>query len=259
MTQFVLPSASPKQLLEQNFGLGKITILYSRPSLKGRSVFGENSLLAPIGNLWRTGADSSTQITFSDTVYVGNTAIEPGTYSLFSIPNINTWELILNNGTKGIGAYNVAEDVVRLTVPVKQKAESTETFTINLERIGFESCTLQISWANVEVAINLTTKIVDRLKDSYKEQLAAEVKPHFRAASFYHLLGDDNLKALEQATIALQGNDGAYYMHYLKASIEKALGRNDEAKVSAQKTMQAAIAAGSYDYQRLANDLLSSL
>ena len=259
MAQFTLPSASPKQMLIQDFGLGKITILYSRPSLRGRSVFGENSLLAPIDSLWRTGADSCTQITFSDTVIIADTVIESGTYSLFSIPGINTWELILNKGIKGIGAYNSDDDVIRLSVPVKQQSNYTETFTINLQQIGFESCVLQLSWASVEIELTIETKIVERLKESYEEQLQSETKPHFMAAYFYHLLGNDNQKALDEITVALENNSGAYYMHYLKSRIEIALGKKDEAKSSAQNTLEAAIAAGSSDYQRLANDLLSHL
>jgi len=259
MNLFSLPSASPKQTLVQDFGLGKITISYSRPSLRGRTVFGENSLLAPLGKLWRNGADGPTLVTFSDNITIGDTFIEASTYSIFVIPSATTWEIIINKGLKGIGAYSEQDDVLRITAPIKEKNESTETFTINIQQLSFENCTLQFSWANVLVDITVKTQIVERLHQSYEVQLASENKPHFSAAYFYFLLGNNHSKALEQVNIALEGNAGAYYMHYLKALIEFTMGDLEAAKHSANNTLAAANAAGSADYTRLANDLLTKL
>ena len=92
-----------------------------------------------------------------------------------------------------------------------------------------------------------------------KKQLASESKPHFQAAYFYHLLGNDNKKALNHISIALQNNPDAYYMHYLKTNIEAAIGDIDAAKQSAHKTLEAAVAAGSDDYKRLAEDIIAKL
>jgi tetratricopeptide (TPR) repeat protein len=256
---FLLPSASPRQMIVQDFGLGKIKIAYSRPSIKGRTVFNDNSLLAPLGKLWRTGADNPTLITFSDNVIINNTPIEASTYSLFTIPNATTWVLILNKGIKGIDTYKKADDLLRLTVPVKEMADSTETFTINVQQLHYESCMIQLSWSNVSVEFVVTTNIVDRLNKSYEAQLESEKKSHFSAARFYHHLGNDNNKALEQISISLQNNPDAYYMHYLKSVIEFSMGDNETARQSAQKTLEAAITAGSDDYKRLAENMLTKL
>ena len=259
MSIFTLPSASPKQTLIQEFGLGKITIVYSRPSLRGRTVFGNNSILAPSGKLWRTGANNATLITFSDNVTIGNTFIEASTYSIYTIPSVNTWEIILNKGIGGIATYNKVDDLVRLTVPVKENLANKETFTINVQQIGYENCTIQLGWSNVLVEFGVSTKIVERLNKSYELQLASETKPHFQVAYFYHVLANDNNKALEQANIALQNNPEAYYIHYLKTNIEASIGNVEGAKESAKKTLETATAAGSEDYKRLAEDLLSKL
>ena len=259
MTQFTLPSASPKQTLVQDFGLGKISITYSRPSLRGRTVLGNNSLLAPFDKMWRTGADACTLITFSDDVAIQNTAIEAGTYSLFSIPGAATWELILNKGNKGIGAYNKEDDILRFSVPVTNIDVSTETFTINVQQISYESCTIQLNWANVLVNFTVNTSIVERLKSSYEAQLTSENKPHFYAAYFYHLLGNDNAEALKNVDIALESNPNAYYMHYLKSMVEAAIGNKEAAIESANKTLSTAIAANSNDYKRLAENMLLKL
>jgi hypothetical protein len=259
MKVFTLPSSSPKQTITQDFGLGKISISYSRPSLGGRKVFDNNSLLAPLRKLWRTGADNPTLITFSDDVKIGNEYIEASTYSLFTIPNTETWEIILNKGIGGIGAYKSSDDVVRITVPVKQNLSTKETFTIDIQQIQYESCMIQLCWANVLVEFSVTTSIVERLQKSYEAQLALESKPHFPAAKFYHSLGNDQEKALNHINIALQNNQGAYYMHYLKCNIEMAIGEVEAAKQSAQKTLEAAIAAGSDDYKRLAEEIITKL
>ena len=259
MKIFTLPSASPKQTIIQDFGLGKISISYSRPSLRGRSVFGNNSLLAPLGKMWRTGADNATLITFSDNVTIGNKLIEASTYSIFTIPGKETWEIILNKSIRGIAAYKEEDDVVRMTVPVQENLLNKETFTINIQQIQYESCAIQLGWANVMVEFSVNTNIVERLHKSYEKQLASESKPHFQAAYFYHLLGNDNKKALNHISIALQNNPDAYYMHYLKTNIEAAIGDIDAAKQSAHKTLEAAVAAGSDDYKRLAEDIIAKL
>ena len=259
MNLYTLPSSSPKQTFVQDFGLGKITIAYSRPSLRGRTVFGENSLLAPLGKLWRTGADASTLITFSDDVIIGDTNILANTYSLFVIPQASSWEIIINKGVNGISAYTEQEDVLRMTVPVKKVVDFVETFTINLQNLSYESCTIQLSWGNALAEVTVETKIIERLKHSYEVQLASDNKPHFPAAYFYHLLGNDNTKALQHVNIALESNASAYYMHYLKTIIEFALGDLEAAKASANKTLVTAIEAGSDDYKRLAENILVTL
>ena len=187
MNLFTLPSSSPKQNLVQDFGLGKITITYSRPSLRGRSVFGENSLLAPFGKIWRTGADASTLITFSDDVTIGEKNIVASTYSLFVIPQASIWQIIINKGLNGITAYTEQEDVLRITIPAKEITNYNETFTINLQQLSYENCLMQFSWGNVMAEFTVETKIIERLHQSYEAQLASETKPHFSAAYFYHL------------------------------------------------------------------------
>ena len=99
--QVKMPAASPTQTLIQDFGLGKIEIVYSRPSLKGRAAFGNGSLLAPTGIVWRTGANGATKVTFSDPVTIGNTTLAAGSYGLFTIPGEKEWTIIFNSNSKG--------------------------------------------------------------------------------------------------------------------------------------------------------------
>ena len=121
--QVKMPAPSPTQTLIQDFGLGKIEIVYSRPSLKGRPVFGKGTLLAPYGQVWRTGANGATKVTFSDAVTIGGKVLPAGPYGLFTIPGENEWTIIFNTNSKGWGSfdYKEAEDVVRLTVNLKSQ------------------------------------------------------------------------------------------------------------------------------------------
>src|SRR5215469_8987211 len=119
--QVQLPQLSPTASITQNFGIGKVTLVYSRPSIKGRTVFMENSDLAPLGKLWRTGANAATRLTFTDKVNFGGKDLDTGSYVLYTIPGSSEWEIILNKGlnNNGTDGYKESEDVVRFKVPVE--------------------------------------------------------------------------------------------------------------------------------------------
>jgi hypothetical protein len=126
---FKMPQASSAQTLTQEFGLGKITLNYSRPNTKGRKIFGG---LEPYGQVWRTGANSATVITFTDDVTIEGNKVPAGEYALFSIPGASEWTIILNKAAKQWGAYEYkqADDVLRFKVKAGKTAEPVETFTM---------------------------------------------------------------------------------------------------------------------------------
>ena len=170
-----MPSSSPRQLLTQDFGLGKISIHYSRPLTKGRTVLAENSLLAPLGKLWRFGADAATQISFTDEVELEGKKILAGTYLVFAIPQETKWEIIFNTDIAGgVRGYDEVNNVLAVEVPVHQTSVFADTFTIQLHSLTYETCVLEINWANISVAIRLRTQIVDRLRESFNVQMQGE-------------------------------------------------------------------------------------
>ena len=113
--QLKTPAPSPTQTIKQDFGLGSIELSYSRPAMKGRKIFGD---LVPFGNVWRTGANSATLLTFSDEVTIGGKKIAPGKYGLLSIPGKDSWTLIISKQTDvtSPAAYKAESDVVRVDV-----------------------------------------------------------------------------------------------------------------------------------------------
>ena len=264
MAQVKMPAASPAQTLTQEFALGKIEIVYSRPSLKGRSVFGTGSLLAPIGDVWRTGANGATKLTFSDPVNIGNKTIPAGSYGLFTIPGASEWTIIINTNSKGWGSfdYKEAEDVVRFKVAPVTTGSSTETFTIGIDDITAQTATIYLNWGKTKVNIPISTDIKPAVRAQIEAATtAATVNPNVyqSAATFYLELDHDYNKALMYADKAIAANAKAYWLHLLKAKIQVALKDKKGAKASAETCKQMATEAKNMDYVRSADEILKSL
>jgi len=128
--------ASPRGKLTQQVGLTQVTVDYGRPGVKGRTIFGE---LEPFGQVWRTGANGCTTITFDSNVQVGGQDVPKGTYSLYTIPGKESWTFILNKNTTlwGASGYDPAEDQMRFETKVQPLSDLRETLTIDFA--GFHS------------------------------------------------------------------------------------------------------------------------
>ena len=170
-SQFTLPAASPRQKVEQQFSMSKITVDYGRPGVKGRKIFGD---LVPFGKVWRVGANSSTKITFEQSVNFGGKSVSAGTYGLFVIPTEKEWKVILNKDSQQWGAYTFDEklNVVDVTLPVQKLAEKQEWFVIELNPVDENAVNLVMKWDFTKVELPLkigkpetVSKIVEKLKE----------------------------------------------------------------------------------------------
>ncbi|MCQ4034897.1 DUF2911 domain-containing protein [Kaistella montana] len=170
-SQFTLPAASPRQKVEQQFSMSKITVDYGRPGVKGRKIFGE---LVPFGKVWRAGANSSTKITFEQSIDFGGKVVPAGTYGLFVIPTEKEWKVILNKDSQQWGAYSYDEklNVIEVTVPVLKLSEMQEVFEIALNPKDENAIDLVFKWENTKVIVPLKTgkpetvaKITEKLKE----------------------------------------------------------------------------------------------
>ncbi|MEK0413545.1 MAG: hypothetical protein RL070_1033 [Bacteroidota bacterium] len=261
--QIKMPQASTTQKITQDFGMGSIELTYSRPNIKGRTALKEKSELAPLGSLWRLGANAATKIKFTDKVTIGGTELEAGTYVIYAIPGKEIWDVIINKGVNnwGTDGYKEAEDVVRVKVKAQKAANFAETFTMQFENIAAETCELHMAWAGVQVAVPISTNIKDRVRAQVEKALAADAvqaNTYNTAASFYYEFDKDYNKALVNITKAVEANKEAYWMFLLKARIEKALGDKVSAKASAQKCIDIATGKNA-DYVTFANELIKSL
>jgi len=262
--QVKMPAASPTQTLIQDFGLGKIEIVYSRPSLKGRSVFGKGSLLAPIGIVWRTGANGATKVTFSDPVTIGDKTLAAGSYGLFTIPGEKEWTIIFNSNSKGWGSfsYTESEDVVRVKAVPETTSNSTETFTIGIGEITPETASLYLKWGKTLVGISIKTDIKPVIRKQIEASTSgatANGAAYQAAANFYFDMDKDYDKALVYVDKAIALDAKAYWLYLLKAKTLKELGDKKGAKASAETCIKLAEAGKNADYVRSANEVIASL
>ena len=262
--QIKMPAASPTQTLIQDFGLGKIEIVYSRPGLKGRAAFGNGTLLAPTGIVWRTGANGATKVTFSDPVTIGDKTLAAGSYGLFTIPGENEWTVIFNTNSKGWGSfeYKEAEDVVRIKVKPELTSNNTETFTIGVGNINPETATIYLKWAKTMVNIPIKTDIKSTIRKQVEASTSAATvtsAAYQAAANFYFDMDNDYAKALANVNKAIDATPTAYWLFLLKAKAQKKLGDKKGAKASAEACIKMATEGKNMDYVRSANDVIASL
>ncbi len=186
LAQLDLPRPSPKATVSQTVGLTDVTITYCRPAVKGRVIWGG---LVPYDQVWRTGANEATTITFSDEVTVDGTKLPAGTYGLFTIPGKDEWTVIFNKGAKQWGAYEYkqAEDVLRIKVK-PHGDEFREMLTMWFPTVATESATVAICWEKLTVPFTIKVDTNAKVLASARKAIA-EAKPDdwrtsYRAAAF---------------------------------------------------------------------------
>lgn len=258
------PAPSPAATVKQRFGLTDIEVNYSRPSMRGRVIFGG---LESYGKIWRTGANSATKVTFSTPVKFGGTEVPAGSYALFSIPGRDEWTVILNKVTGQWGAYSydAANDVARVqTAPVTLSAP-VETFTISLDDLANgASATLSLAWENTRASVRIDTDVVGSLVPQIESALASpgEKAPYAQAAMFYLENNLDLKKALTWMDAAIAANPKAFYLVYRKALILEKMGDKAGAIATSEASLaEAEKATGAIkdEYIRLNKALLARL
>jgi hypothetical protein len=258
VAQVRMPAPSPTQTIKQDFGLGTIEVVYSRPGAKGRKIFGD---LVPFNKLWRTGANAATSIHFSEPVELNGKKIDTGTYVLYSIPNLDNWDIILNTGVKNWGTENYKEndDICRFKVePVKMK-NKLETFTMQFANVKPESCELQLMWDKTLVSIPIVANVKDKIKAQIDAAMLTEKKPYWQAAQYYNEYEHNLNKALDNCSKAFEDNNKAYWILLYKAKIQKEMGDNAGAMASSKKSLELATEAKNDDYVKMNEELQRKL
>lgn len=250
-----LTALSPTQTIEQDFSLSKINLSYSRPSARGRKVFGE---VVPFGKVWRTGANKATTIKFGEDVMIDGQALKAGEYSVHSIPEAAEWTLIFNsNLAANSSTYKPEEDVLRVKAKVAKTASPVETFTIEFSDVTTTSANLVFKWENTSVTLKIVTAVNQDalIMASIDEAMKGEKKPYFQAASYYSQTKRDPKQALVWATEAYKADTNAFYMEYLKAKLQLELKDYAGALKSAEHSKAVAAKSKNDDYVKN-NDVL---
>jgi hypothetical protein len=256
--QLKMPSPSPEQTIHQNFGLSAIDISYSRPSAKGRKIFGD---LVPYDKAWRTGANGPTTITFGDEVTIGDKSIAPGKYGFIAIPGKTSWTLVITSQLNIVGTadYKQENDIVRVTAKPVTLPQSVETFSMQFENITNSSCELWLKWEKTAVALSIKTDVDAKVMQGIEKAMSQDDPPYFQAAYYYFTNNKDLHKAEEWAKMATEKNPDAYYMFYLLAQIQAKNGEKTAAIASANKSIELSKQNKRDDYIDLNNKLLKTL
>lgn len=251
-----MPQPSSGQTLIQDFGLGKITVKYSRPNTKGRKVFGE---LEPYGSVWRTGANSATVITFTEDVTFEGKPVPAGEYALFTIPGKGDWTVILNKTTNQWGAYDYkeAEDFLRVSVKPLTLKDKVETFKIDFAEVNPTKAVLTMAWDHTLIPVNLSTDIDTKVMASIDEAMKGEKKPYFQAATYYLENGKDLNKALEWMNAAEAADPKGPWIRLWKGRVQLKMGDKKGAAASAEAGIKLATEAKNPEYIRLNTALLT--
>lgn len=250
--QINTPAASPSTTISQGIGLTKITIDYSRPSVKGRKIFGD---LVPFGKIWRTGANKITSIKFDDDVVVNGTAVKAGSYGLYTIPTATEWTVILNTDDKQWGSYGYdnKKDVYRFKVkPVKSKY-FVEQMAIDIEGVNPTTSDIVIKWENTEAKFRVEQMVDAKIMAEIEEKTSkpdATLDTYFSAADYYYQKGIHLDKALVWANKVIEQNK-EYWAYQLVARVAAKQGNCAVALPNAEKSMELAKKAGDDAYIKL--------
>lgn len=256
--QLRTPQPSPSQTVKQDFGIGNIELSYSRPAVRGRKVFGD---LVPYGNVWRTGANNPTLLTFSEEVTVGGTKVPAGKYGLLSIPDKDNWTLILTKqlDVTSPAAYKQESDVVRVSAKTVTLKDPVETFTIQFANVKPASTDLQIMWDNVAVTMPITMDVDGKVMAQINNAMNRDNRPYFQSAMYYLENGKDLNQAITWLDKAIEQQPNAFWIHHQRANALARAGKKAEARTAAQKSIELAKAANNGDYVRLNEKLLADL
>jgi hypothetical protein len=238
------PAPSPACTLKQRVGLTDVEIVYSRPSVRGRKIFGA---MIPYGEVWRTGANSATRITFSTDVKLQGAALPAGAYEFFTIPGKEEWTIIVQKlpekASWGAYTYKKENDTARMTAKPVTIPTPIESFSFGIGDLRDTSATIYLAWENTRVPLKLEVDTVGMLMPKIKEAMAAEGAKTWNFYSGAASLLYDNNGDLEQAlkwvdeSIKLRADYPGTLL--LKTRILVKLGRNAEAKTTAAKAIEA--------------------
>lgn len=252
--QIRTPQPSPASTVKQKVGLTDIEIEYSRPSKRGRVIFGD---LVPYGELWRTGANKNTTITTSDILIFGGDTLQAGTYALFTTPIENdSWDILIYKGTDNWGTPDrVEKDLIALQLKGKvRKVENiTESLTIGVNNLTSDGASIEIMWDQLIVSIPFTVGTKTQVMDNIKKVMAGpSADDYYKAADYYYAEKNDLPQALEwiNKSFELRGEE-PFWMLRKKALIQAELGMYEEAIQTAKKSIEGAKAAEYDNYVKM--------
>lgn len=256
--QIQTPQPSPFSKVEQTVGLTEVSLEYSRPNMRGRTIFGD---LVPYGRVWRLGANANTKITFSTNVTVGGKELKAGTYALFAIPNENNWDVVFYSSAENWGAPQELDEskiAAKVKVETYKLPMDIETFTMSFDDLSSTGATLGMMWANVYAGVKFevpTDKIVAASIDKVMNGPGAG---DYYAAAVYYFQEDKDINQaktwMDKAMSMIP--KPAFYQLRQQSLIYAKAGDKKGAIELAKKSLKASEEAGNLDYIKMNKDSL---
>lgn len=252
--QIETPAASPFQKLEQKVGLTDVTLEYSRPSKKGRDIFGG---LVPYDKIWRTGANANTKISFSEDVMVNGKMLKAGSYAIYTKPGTTSWEVYFYTDSNNWG--NPPEwDPNKVAAMVKSEVYkmpmAVETFTITMDDLSNDSANLGIMWDDVYVAAPINFMTDKAVTASIQRVMEGPSAGDYYNAAVYYLTADKDINKAKMwidKAIQLSSDEPRFWYYRQQSLIHAKAGDKDGAIKAAQKSLELAKKAGNDDYVAL--------
>ncbi|PWA04794.1 DUF2911 domain-containing protein [Flavobacterium psychrotolerans] len=257
--QVKAPQPSPKSTLEQVVGLTDVTVEYSRPSIKGRTIFGS---LVPFGKIWRTGANENTTISFSNDIVIDGKSLKKGKYALYTLPKVENWDVIFYSTTDNWGNpenWDETKVALRTTVKPENLNRMVESFTIGINNLDNNFAYLELSWEKTIVALKFEVPTQKTAIASIEKTLAGPTAgDYFSSAQYFYQSNGDLTKALEYVNKALEMNkDQPYWYTRQKSLIQAKLGDKKGAIETAKLSLAAATVAKNNDYLKMNSDSIA--
>ena len=257
-SQIETPQPSPSGKLEQKVGLTDVTLEYSRPSMRGRTIFGD---LVPYGKIWRTGANANTKITFSDDVTIGENTLKAGSYAIYTIPNAESWDVIFYSDTNNWGTPQNWDDnkvAAKINAPVYVLPMNIETFTMSIDNLSSGSATLGMFWENAYVGVPINVPTDAKVTSAITKVMnGPSANDYFAAAVYYSQEGKDIAQAQKWMDKAMSMTEKPAFWQLRQQSLIYAKAGNKKAAIeTAKKSLAGAEAAGNQDYVKMNNDSL---
>ncbi len=250
LAQIQTPAASPEQTLTQSVGLSSVTVQYSRPAMRGRTIFGD---LVPLDKLWRTGANKNTLVTFESDATVGGSPLKAGTYALYTVPSKDDWTVYFYTDTENWGLPKPwDENKIAAVYNVKAQSldTSVESFTITIDKVTDSGAHLTLSWENMSVAIPFGFDTGSAVMQTIERTMNGPAAGDYYQAAVYFLNADKDInkaKTWIDKAIAMSEKP-AYWYYRQKALIYAKSGDKKGAIAAAERSMELAQAAGNQDY-----------
>lgn len=257
--QITTPQPSPFSKIEQKVGLTDVTLEFSRPGMRGRTIFGD---LVPYGKVWRTGANANTKITFSTDVTVNGQNLKAGSYAIYTIPNKEKWEVMFYTDSNNWGTPRKWDDskvAVKTSAEVVPMPVKIETYTMTFDDLTNNSAVIGILWENAYVGIQFETPTDKAVQASIDKVMNGPApNDYYAAAVYYKQEGKDIAQAVKWIDKAIEmTKDQPRFWYYRQQSLIHAKAGNKKGAIAAAKTsLDLATKAGNADYVKMNKDSL---